>query len=71
MGDMEECVTYLQRNLELREVLLGSEHPELGSDVMNLGLALMDVAECQEALDQAIAMVQRAVKLFEQVGCRV
>ena len=61
-GAQANTLTLARQTLRMREALLGTEHPDLLPTLLNLGDALVDAAEFQ----QAIATMSRAVALAER-----
>jgi tetratricopeptide (TPR) repeat protein len=61
MGDYEKALPLYQRALEIREKLLGPQHPDVATTLNNLA----ELYYHTERYEEALSLLERSLKIFE------
>ena len=63
-GDLENALVHHQKGLEIKLKLLGSDHPDVATSLMNVGNVLEAMGKYEEALVQHQKSLDIKIRVF-------
>ena len=70
MGKYEEALVHLQKGLEIKLKLLGSDHPSVAASYSSMGVVLERTGKYEEALEMYSKSLEIDIRVHGDSRCR-